>query len=454
MPPTAVVPTGAEHGFSADEIFFSTTDARGVITQANSVFVRLSHHPRSELVGAPHNVIRHPDMPGGAFKLVWDTLEAGRPVCAYTKNLAANGSASWVFATITPLDDGYLSVRSKPIRDDLRSAVAEMYDEARAVERAARAHEGLSAAAAAERGLAVLAARVGAAGFASYQDFMEYALPAEVLGLAAASSGFPSRPGAGGDLAAVLGLAADVDRELDSLVGRLDGYREQAEVLTDAVDRTEAITGELGRSVEAAERAAEQVGDRLPVFANTTRMIRKQASLAQSELGGLARALGELGRGVCDLRFRIALAKLQNDQLGAFLVELIDGVPDLEAARPAMGPLSRAVEEGVVAATDALADVQRRTAQLADDLSASREALRLAQSLLGTWRMLVGRYRISGQLSDLLPQVEQQVEAGTRALGELDALARKLGATRLGHDTERVREGVRGLRAQVAVLVD
>src|SRR5450759_5944192 len=69
-------PTGASHEVAPTEMFFSTTDQRGVITDANSVFVRLSRYPLPSLLNAPHSIIRHPDMPGGAFEVMWQTLNA------------------------------------------------------------------------------------------------------------------------------------------------------------------------------------------------------------------------------------------------------------------------------------------------------------------------------------------------------------------------------------------
>ena len=113
--PGMILPSGEQHEVGVDELFFSTTDAKGVIEEANSVFVRLSRWPREQLIGAAHNIIRHQMMPGGAFRLMWQTLESGRPFAAYVHNLANNGSRYDVFATITPLDDGYLSVRTRPM---------------------------------------------------------------------------------------------------------------------------------------------------------------------------------------------------------------------------------------------------------------------------------------------------------------------------------------------------
>jgi PAS domain S-box-containing protein len=118
----AVQPTGQERTFHADELIVSKTDPRGVITYANDVFERVSAYPRDELIGRPHNLIRHPDMPKVVFQLLWDTLAAGRELFAYVNNLAADGAHYWVLAHITPSYGpdgtviGYHSNRRSPAR--------------------------------------------------------------------------------------------------------------------------------------------------------------------------------------------------------------------------------------------------------------------------------------------------------------------------------------------------
>jgi len=95
-------PTGVERTFSADELIVSKTDPRGVITYANDVFLRVSGYAMDELVGQPHNLIRHPEMPRAVFQLLWDTLAARRELFAYINNLAADGGHYWVLAHVTP----------------------------------------------------------------------------------------------------------------------------------------------------------------------------------------------------------------------------------------------------------------------------------------------------------------------------------------------------------------
>ena len=105
-----------------EELIVSKTDLKGRITYANDVFIRMAKYSYKELMGAPHSLVRHPDMPRCVFKLLWDTLEAKREIFAYVVNLAKDGSHYWVFAHVTPtLDDdgniiGYHSNRRKPDR--------------------------------------------------------------------------------------------------------------------------------------------------------------------------------------------------------------------------------------------------------------------------------------------------------------------------------------------------
>jgi PAS domain S-box-containing protein len=95
-------PTGQERTFGADELIVSKTDPRGVITYANDVFLRVSAYGLDEVVGQPHNLIRHPEMPKALFQLLWDTLGRGQEIFAYINNLAADGAHYWVLAHVTP----------------------------------------------------------------------------------------------------------------------------------------------------------------------------------------------------------------------------------------------------------------------------------------------------------------------------------------------------------------
>lgn len=102
MAPPKVRPTGVERFFDPDEIIVSKTDPKGRITYANDVFLRVAGYTEPEVLGQPHNCIRHPDMPRCVFQVLWDTLKAGDEIFAYVVNQAKNGDHYWVFAHVTP----------------------------------------------------------------------------------------------------------------------------------------------------------------------------------------------------------------------------------------------------------------------------------------------------------------------------------------------------------------
>ncbi len=95
-------PTGIERFFDKGDIIVSKTDLKGHITYANKVFLDMASLSEGEVIGAPHSLIRHPDMPRCIFKLFWDTLLRGEEIFAYVVNMAKNGDHYWVFAHVTP----------------------------------------------------------------------------------------------------------------------------------------------------------------------------------------------------------------------------------------------------------------------------------------------------------------------------------------------------------------
>jgi PAS domain S-box-containing protein len=98
--------TGREVSFGKEEVIVSKTDLKGLITYANDVFVRISGFSEEELIGAPHSILRHPDMPRCVFKFLWETINSGNEIFAYVLNRARNGDHYWVFAHVTPSFDG------------------------------------------------------------------------------------------------------------------------------------------------------------------------------------------------------------------------------------------------------------------------------------------------------------------------------------------------------------
>ncbi len=110
-----------------NEIIVSKTDLKGRITYGNQVFIKLSGYQESELLGKPHSIIRHKEMPKCVFKLLWERIESGEEIFAYVVNQSKNGDFYWVFANVTPSFDttgkiiGYYSVRRKPKEDAVKT---------------------------------------------------------------------------------------------------------------------------------------------------------------------------------------------------------------------------------------------------------------------------------------------------------------------------------------------
>jgi PAS domain S-box-containing protein len=124
-----VLVTDEEIAFPKGCLIVSRTDTKGCITHANESFVRMSGYQKSELIGEPHHILRHPDMPPAAFKDLWDTLQRGEKWQGYVKNLRKNGSFYWVFATAIPnirngQVQGYTSVRREPSRKKIEECMA------------------------------------------------------------------------------------------------------------------------------------------------------------------------------------------------------------------------------------------------------------------------------------------------------------------------------------------
>lgn len=116
-----------EYQYPSEQTLVSVTDLKGRVTYCNPAFIEVSGFGRSEMLGQPHNLIRHPDMPCEAFRDLWATIEAGLPWTGMVKNRRKNGDFYWVQANITPIRDGeqvtgYLSVRTCPTREQVQVA--------------------------------------------------------------------------------------------------------------------------------------------------------------------------------------------------------------------------------------------------------------------------------------------------------------------------------------------
>jgi len=145
--------TGVERFFDEDELIASKTDTKGRVTYANDVFLRLAGYTEQEILGQPHSIIRHPDMPRCIFKFLWDNISQGTEIFAYVVNRSKNGDHYWVLAHVTATYGtdgktivGYHSSRRVPNRTAL-DQIKPLYASLLAEEaRHANGKEGMAAA--------------------------------------------------------------------------------------------------------------------------------------------------------------------------------------------------------------------------------------------------------------------------------------------------------------------
>ena len=117
-----------EYVLKSDDFLVSQTDDKGKIIFANDDFCKIAGYTIDELVGQPHSIVRHKDMPRAAFNDLWSTVQSGKIWTGYVKNATKSGGFYWVFATVYPMQDPltnartYMSCRRKPSAKEIQDA--------------------------------------------------------------------------------------------------------------------------------------------------------------------------------------------------------------------------------------------------------------------------------------------------------------------------------------------
>jgi len=276
-----------EYVLPAGTTLVSTTDLQSHLTYCNPAFIQVSGYAAEELLGQPHNLVRHPDMPAEAFRDMWATLKSGAPWTALVKNRRKNGDHYWVRANVTPVLDGgritgYLSVRTTPGRDEVAQAEAQyarMRDEAATGRLLHTLHQGdlhtAGAWAAVQRGLrpglggklvvsgllGTAVANLASAGLAGWGGFgVAVTLPVSLLvGVAMA---FWMRGQALAPLRAAITVArrmsaGDLSQTLHA--SQQDEVGQLARGLTQLNVNLQAIVGDVRREVEGITLASREI---------------------------------------------------------------------------------------------------------------------------------------------------------------------------------------------------
>lgn len=425
------------------EIFFSLTDRRGVITGSNRVFQEIAHFDRNELMGAPHSLIRNPDVPGGVFRLMWDVIQAGRPFAGYVLNKAHDGANYWVYATVTPMPDGgYLSVRTAPCLTDVWVTAAALYESVLTKENELRA-SGLNRRKAAEVSRDLVLEGLAGIGFASYEDFMLATLPAEVMERAERAARTSTPPVlVDPELEELRSLARAIGDEASNLLTQLERFQALGASLREASGEASIAAEELTAATAAARQASELVAEEAPAVLSTAQAMEDGGRRTLTALTELGIDLDRDARLLRGLQIRIAIARLHADMVISFVeeaawaddpAECLVNLPEVTVAvQTTVNVLADALGAHTAAMRDAVSKIDSISSGLSD-----------FQSFLFMWRTLLIRHGVSGSVSQHLAPIDHQLSAGSTQITHLRALAEKcLGGTRpydAGPITARVR---------------
>ena len=320
---TAIPSPASESGeepFGIEEIFFSRTDKRGVIQSGNGVFRRVSGYDWPKLIGAPHRIVRGPDMPKAVFHLLWKTIQQGQPVAAFVKNRTATGNWYWVLATVIPVENGYLSARIKPT-GAIFAQVKTLYAETLAAEQA----QNLSP----EKSCDAMLARLGALGFTTYTDLSARALHEELsLRDGALGRNITAKVKA---LRAVIGNLKATQDEQEGLLKEFDALQSIPTNMRIIASRLEPSGGPISAISDNYKFASTEITRRLESFAGTDANLCQKMSDTVMEallLSGVDRVLADLpkqfageDRAGCPVDFDRELTFLKAIQAKGFTAE-------------------------------------------------------------------------------------------------------------------------------------
>lgn len=285
--------TESEAPFALDELFFSRTETRGRIQAGNLVFQRVSEYSWAEMMDRPHNIIRHTDMPRAVFFILWEKIRAGQPVGAYVKNRAKGGNYYWVYAVVTPIEGGYLSVRLKP-SSELFAAASTLYT-------SNRRHENSSAIKPADSAAELLNS-LRASGFRDYAAFMAAAISREMRSRNAA-----------------------LGRDPWPTIDLFDELVSAADMLLTTTDRMLGMISTFNYTPTNLRIQALRMGDKGRAIAEISSNYDHISKAIVTNLEELEAASKEVFSGVNEGLFLACTARLQEEMASLFDQEVRDG---------------------------------------------------------------------------------------------------------------------------------
>lgn len=418
---------GGEGHLAIHELFFSTTNKKGILASANEVFARVSGYPLDQMLGKPHNIIRHEDMPRIAFKMLWDEVAAGRPFAAYVKNRTSGGQFYWVMAMVLPMPDGYLSIRLKPSTEHFQVA-QDLYRQLRAIEREVEGPRSIHVKPAMEASGEALEAALARMPYETYDSFMRTALLAEVRSREEAlrksgARGLAATPG--GPLKPAIDAIAEVNSFLRQLVLNLDDYPQLKSQLTTRSALVRDLADDVRLFALNAIISSSHVSRGDSAVSAVAELLSSRSEVTGPLFVNLADAVGEASTLLSEMLFPVAAASLQAETLEVFLREIAAreaAANDHRDLQVVHGSFAAGLEELVAIITnlwERLSGLQPRVENLRREMDTMR-----ALSLNG--RIESARMDDGQAFADLFLTVAQQVETSRLELDALGKLGRGL----------------------------
>ncbi|CAD5374164.1 PAS domain-containing protein [Rubrivivax sp. A210] len=346
--------TQREIDYPANVLLVSQTDERGHITHCNQGFVNISGYSYEELLGQPHNLVRHPDMPEEAFKDLWQTIGRGRPWSGVVKNRCKSGDHYWVLANVSPVMEGgkpsgYISVRTKPTRQQVQEAEA-LYERILA-ERTRRPSLRLHAGRVRRMGIVDWPARVHRL---SMRQRMALALAFLALGQL-----MPGLLGLSGTTALAAQVATSV---IFSTVVFIGFVRQVARPLDEATDLATQVAGcNLDGNLEFDHRGP--VGALMRNLWLVNLNMRAIVADVRAEVNGVTSATSEIASGGTDLSARTEAQAASLEQTAASIEQITASVSQTATRARGLAKMgaqaSTLAEQGGAAVEELLSTMER-----------------------------------------------------------------------------------------------
>ena len=466
MPLTDPASLAARRTFEPADVFFSTTDRKGVIAQANHTFLRLAALTQEQAIGSAHNVIRHPEMPGGAFRLIWDELEAGRPVAAYIANQAADGLRYDVLAAIIPIDGGYLSVRLRPNLGDTERRVFEAYDAVTHREKELR-ESGASRHSVAERGAVLLTRALATIGYGSFEAFTRTVLPREVEALVASLPPAVAPGADAGTLGDVLSASQAISSATADVMSSVRGLEEAAlrvaldhDNLDPVVRELDGMRHDLAHIATLLRDAASAQGEPDGELASLIDLTSAIDTWCDEAIDGLASApLQRLQAAIRDLALRVAMFTLLNQMIARFTQEVMESGPSGAPHGAEMRQLAAALAQQFERAEAAHARVNELLQVVPELTEIAVESIDRVGAAADDWAQRIAAAAASGLLGEVGPEVSvlamvvsDSLTQGAGEVGDIVGLSQSLRESALAFDPNVLRAPLAQIADGVAEL--